>query len=73
MINNLTIIYEMGESGWWIASIPEIPGAFSQGKTRDSAKKNVIDAANELMLARRKAALKGHPKNADVENLRLFA
>jgi len=34
MSQELTIIFAKGDSGWWVATIPEVPGAFSQGKTR---------------------------------------
>lgn len=37
---------------WWVASIPEIPGALSQGRTRDEAKENIRDAVLELFKAR---------------------
>jgi predicted RNase H-like HicB family nuclease len=46
----LTIVYEQGDEGWVIASIPEIAGVFSQGKTREDARANVIDALR-LMLS----------------------
>jgi predicted RNase H-like HicB family nuclease len=46
----LTIVYESGEEGWTIASIPEVAGVFSQGKTREEARANVIDALR-LMLS----------------------
>ena len=45
----LTIRFEPGEDGWIIASIPEVPGALSQGRTREEARANVIDALR-LML-----------------------
>jgi predicted RNase H-like HicB family nuclease len=41
---DLTIVYESGEDGWIIASIPEVAGVFSQGRTREEARANVIDA-----------------------------
>lgn len=47
---DLTIVYEAGEDGWVIASIPEVAGVFSQGRTRDQARANVIDALR-LMLS----------------------
>jgi predicted RNase H-like HicB family nuclease len=47
---DLTIVFESGEDGWVIASIPEIAGVFSQGRTRDEARANVIDALR-LMLS----------------------
>jgi predicted RNase H-like HicB family nuclease len=53
MPDELTIIYERGEQGWWIATIPEVPGAFSQGRTKEEARANVLDALTELMAARR--------------------
>jgi hypothetical protein len=31
----VTIVYELGEEGWVIASVPEVPGANSQGRTRE--------------------------------------
>ena len=47
---DLTIVYEAGEDGWIVASIPEVSGVFSQGRTRDEARENVIDALR-LMLS----------------------
>jgi predicted RNase H-like HicB family nuclease len=47
---DLTIVYESEEEGWILASIPEIPGAMSQGRTREEARANVIDALR-LMLS----------------------
>jgi predicted RNase H-like HicB family nuclease len=53
----LTILLEPGEDGFWIATIPEIPGAFSQGRTKGQARKNVVNAMLELMEAGRDLAL----------------
>lgn len=39
-----TIVYEEDEDGWIVASIPEVAGVFSQGRTRDEARANVLDA-----------------------------
>lgn len=42
---HLTIVYETDpESGWIVASIPEVPGANSQGETREEAREMVLDA-----------------------------
>ena len=46
----MTIVYEPGEDGWVIASIPEVAGVFSQGRTQAEARANVIDAL-ALMLS----------------------
>ena len=47
---DLTILYEDGDEGWIVASIPAVPGALSQGRNRDEARENVIDAL-ALMLS----------------------
>ena len=47
----LTITYdEPDEDGWIVARVVEVPGALSQGRTRDEARENVIDALR-LMLS----------------------
>jgi len=47
----LTIVYEdAGDGdGWIMASIPEVPGALSQGRTRAEARENVIDALHGIL------------------------
>jgi predicted RNase H-like HicB family nuclease len=45
----LTIVYEPGEDGRVIASVPEVPGVHSQGKTREEARENVIDALHGIL------------------------
>ena len=46
---NLTIHYEDGGDGWVLATIPEIPGAISQGRSRAEARVNVIDALQTVL------------------------
>ncbi len=46
----LTINYADGGEGWILATIPEVAGVFSQGRTREEARANVIDALR-LMLS----------------------
>jgi predicted RNase H-like HicB family nuclease len=47
----MTITYEEpDEDGWIVARVVEVPGAMSQGRTRDEARENVVDAL-QLMLA----------------------
>jgi predicted RNase H-like HicB family nuclease len=48
----LTIVYEDAGDGWVLARIPQVRGAVSQGKNRDQARQNVIDALRELLAAR---------------------
>ncbi|MBN9623615.1 MAG: type II toxin-antitoxin system HicB family antitoxin [Actinobacteria bacterium] len=47
---DLTILYEDGDDGWIVASIPAVPGVLSQGRDRDEARANVLDAL-ALMLS----------------------
>jgi predicted RNase H-like HicB family nuclease len=69
MPKELTIIFELGQDGWWIATIPEVPGAFSQGKTKEEARANVLDAVSELMAARRELALRERAPQSEVETI----
>ena len=47
----LTITYdEPDEDGWIVARVVQVPGAISQGRTREEAREYVIDALR-LMLA----------------------
>jgi predicted RNase H-like HicB family nuclease len=45
----VTIVYEQGDDGWIVASIPEVPGTHSQGRTREEARANVIDALRGML------------------------
>lgn len=46
----LTIAYdEPDEDGWIVVRVVEVPGALSQGRSREEARENVIDALR-LML-----------------------
>jgi predicted RNase H-like HicB family nuclease len=45
----LTIVFEAEEDGWIVASVREVPGALSQGRTRDEARDNVIDALHGIL------------------------
>ncbi len=46
---SLTIDHEHGGDGWIVASIPEVPGAHSQGRTRQEARENAIDALHGIL------------------------
>ena len=45
-----TIHFSDGGDGWILAQVEEVPGAISQGRTREEARANVTDALR-LMLA----------------------
>ncbi len=47
----MTIAFEEpDEEGWIVARVVEVPGAISQGRTRQEARENVVDALR-LMLS----------------------
>ncbi len=48
----LTIVFEPGEDGWIVASVPQVPGALSQGRSRSEAQANVVDALWEILEVR---------------------
>lgn len=55
-VGALTAIYELTEEGWWVVSVPEIPGAHSQGETLDEAREMIRDAVKMLLEVRREDA-----------------
>ena len=67
----ITIVYEWSEDGWWVGEVAEVPGAISQGRTREETKKNVLDALALLKKTRRDLALKGAKEAANIETVLL--
>jgi predicted RNase H-like HicB family nuclease len=67
---SLTIVYEPGEEGWVVASIPEVPGAHSQGRTREEARANVVDALRGILELRFGEHARAEPAS-DSESLEL--
>ena len=58
----LTVLVEAAEDGWFTSWVPEIPGAISQGQTKEEAIEMALDAARELSAARLEEALKDNPQ-----------
>jgi predicted RNase H-like HicB family nuclease len=65
----LTVRFEDAGEGWVLATIPEVPGAISQGRTRAEARENVIDALRVVLTPDEQLA--GEPIDADAEPLEL--
>ncbi len=40
---------EPDEEGWIVARVVEVPGALSQGRTREEARENVLDALRVVL------------------------
>jgi predicted RNase H-like HicB family nuclease len=66
----MTVVFEQGQDGWIVASVPEVPGVHSQGRTREEARANVVDALRG-MLELRFGVEAGVATDADSEPLEL--
>jgi len=71
MPEQFTIIFEPAEEGGYIATIPEVPGAFSQGESIEEAREMVIDAMRELIAYRLDKALATKSEGSTVEKIPL--
>jgi predicted RNase H-like HicB family nuclease len=59
------------EDGWIVARVLEVPGALSQGRTREEARENVLDALRTVLTPDEELA--GETADADREHLRFTA
>jgi predicted RNase H-like HicB family nuclease len=59
------------EGGWIVARVLEVPGAMSQGRTREEARENVLDALRTVLTPDEE--LEGETLEADREHLRFTA
>lgn len=66
---HLTIQYSDAGDGWVTAQVLEIPGAISEGKTREEAKANVLDALDVVLTPDEQLA--GGSEMRDSESLTL--
>lgn len=59
------VVIEEDEDGWYIVTVPSLPGCVSQGKTEEEAKKNIAEAIElHLSALARDGLLIGHRKSA---------
>jgi len=61
--NEFTAIIER-DGEWFIAYCPEIPGANGQGRTKDEAKKSLVEAIELILEDRREEGIRGVPEDA---------
>ncbi len=59
------------EAGWIVARVLEVPGAVSQGRSREEARENVLDALQTVLTPDEELA--GRVSTADREHLRFTA
>ena len=62
---------EPDEEGWIVARVLEVPGALSQGRTREEARDNVLDALRTVLTP--DDELSGRRSGDDLEHLRFVA
>lgn len=69
---DLTIVFDLpDEDGWIVARVLGVPGAMSQGRTRDKARENALDALRTVLTPDEE--LTGQAPGADREHLRFTA
>ena len=49
VVKTYHVAYERDESGWWVASVRELRGCHTQGRTEDEARRRIVEAM-ELFL-----------------------
>ena len=59
------------DAGWIVARVLEVPGALSQGRTREEARENVLDALRTVLTPDEELA--GEAADSDREHLRFTA
>jgi predicted RNase H-like HicB family nuclease len=69
MRHDYTVVYQTIEDGWILATVPELPGAITQGATLEEARANIKDAVELLLQSYRDDAIRQAPVGAIVENL----
>lgn len=69
MRHDYTVVYQTIEDGWIMATVPELPGAVTQGTTLEEARENIKDAVELLLQTYREDALRHVPAGAIVETL----
>jgi predicted RNase H-like HicB family nuclease len=63
------VLYQEVEDGWIMATVPELPGAVTQGRTIDEARTLIKEAIELLLETYRANAEKDAPGNAIWESL----
>ncbi len=48
----LKVIFRRGDDGYIIAECPQLPGCMSQGKTKEEAERNIVDAIKSVLIVR---------------------
>jgi len=68
--HEFTAVFER-DGDWYVAYCPEIPGANGQGKTKEEARRSLVDAIALILEDRREDGLRGVPGDAERETVTL--
>ena len=68
MHNEFTAVFER-DGEWYVAYSPEIPGANGQGRTKEEARRSLVDAIALILQDRREEGLRGVPPDAERETV----
>ncbi len=63
------VLYQEVEDGWIMATVPDLPGAVTQGKDMDEARTMIQEAVTLLLESYRANAKKDAPGNAVWEDI----
>jgi predicted RNase H-like HicB family nuclease len=69
MRHDYHVVYTTIENDWIMATVPELPGAVTQGRDLDEARANIKEAIELLLQAYRDNAAKDAPGNAMWETI----
>ncbi|MEI8375599.1 MAG: type II toxin-antitoxin system HicB family antitoxin [Planctomycetota bacterium] len=69
MKHDYHVVYTPIEDDWIMATVPELPGAVTQGRDMNEARANIRDAVELLLQSYRENAAKDSPGNAMWETL----
>lgn len=69
MKREYAVLYQPIEDGWIMATVPELPGAVTQGKDLNEARAMIKEAVELLLESYRANAAKDAPGNAIWEKL----
>jgi predicted RNase H-like HicB family nuclease len=48
----LKVVFRKGEDGYIVAECLQLPGCMSQGKTKEEANRNIVDAIKSVLMVR---------------------
>ena len=71
MQRGYTVVYQTIEDGWIMATVPELPGAITQGENLEQAREMIKEAIALVVQSCRENAMKDAPGNAMWETLRV--